>query len=219
MQDPLLHPGVLDTPNSASASDSAGSQTARTPARRPWSAQPKIPLLPESRRESAEMIGLQWADENKRKFIRAGSVDSAKENKFMPRSDTNWAPPVVGYGGHVPGYASGNLHGSPWKVTVISLSDMHIKLRPPVSIYSCYTHTMYVCMIIYTYRTNTHWRVHRDTLSLAPAHTRTHTRVCMYVYIYTYRHIFTLCYRNLGTVQIGTTAGIFPVPLSIFQSS
>jgi len=42
--------------------------------------------------------------------------ESSKENNFMPRMDKQWAPPVVGYGGHVPGYASGNLHGSPWKV-------------------------------------------------------------------------------------------------------
>jgi len=35
-------------------------------------------------------------------------------NGFMPRMDKVWVPPVVGYMGHVPGYGSGNLHGSPW---------------------------------------------------------------------------------------------------------
>eukprot|EP00277_Geminigera_cryophila_P039073 CAMPEP_0173104034 /NCGR_PEP_ID=MMETSP1102-20130122/38881_1 /TAXON_ID=49646 /ORGANISM="Geminigera sp., Strain Caron Lab Isolate" /LENGTH=230 /DNA_ID=CAMNT_0013999235 /DNA_START=149 /DNA_END=841 /DNA_ORIENTATION=+ len=109
LQDPLLNkPGLR--PMSARS----GSQTARASApQRPMSAQSPKSLASESRRLSAEVAGLQW--ENVRTLGRVDSEGSQKENNFMPRMDVNWCPPVVGYGGHVPGYASGNLHGAPWK--------------------------------------------------------------------------------------------------------
>jgi hypothetical protein len=50
---------------------------------------------------------------------RSATVANLQENSFMPRQDKRWSPPVAGYSGFVPGVASGNLHGSPWKVTRI----------------------------------------------------------------------------------------------------
>lgn len=75
---------------------------------RPWSAQGSKPGFQETKDMMADGADATFSGS------RFGSENS-KENNFMPRMDKQWAPPVVGYGGHVPGYASGNLHGSPWK--------------------------------------------------------------------------------------------------------
>ena len=130
LQDPLLHPQT-SRPNSAWQPHPRTSRPAS--ARQPFSrargdeareARGNVQLRPasaaqsdriarfqESRRMSAEMSGMHW-DEFERPAFDAG----AKENNYMPRMDNNWKPPIVGYGGHVPGYTSGNMHGSAWKV-------------------------------------------------------------------------------------------------------
>merc|ERR1712216_824049 len=77
---------------------------------RPWSAQASKPGLQIDTKDQLASGNFDGTTPRSR----FGS-ESSKENNFMPRMDKQWAPPVVGYGGHVPGYASGNLHGSPWK--------------------------------------------------------------------------------------------------------
>lgn len=37
------------------------------------------------------------------------------KDPFLPKQDRPWTPPISGYGGHFPGYASRNMHGKPWK--------------------------------------------------------------------------------------------------------
>ena len=131
LQDPLLRPQT-SRPSSARGPFSRQDPEARLAhaslPMRPASARQseRVSKLQQSGRLSAEMIGM--TDE----FARVPSFESAAsfgsrassssprdiENKFMPRMDNHWKPPIVGYGGHVPGYTSGNMHGSAWKVRV-----------------------------------------------------------------------------------------------------
>lgn len=106
VQDPQLHRTAAATvaesrlrPKSARA-EYTSPRVSGGNFQRPWSAQASKPGL--SALGPDALTG------------KLGSESS--ETNFMPRMDKQWAPPVVGYGGHVPGYASGNLHGSPWKV-------------------------------------------------------------------------------------------------------
>ena len=133
LQDPLLRPQT-SRPSSARGPFSRQNPEVRLAhaslPMRPASARQseRVSQFQQSERLSAEMIGMHRADE----FARVPSFESAAsfgsrasstsprdtENKFMPRMDNHWKPPIVGYGGHVPGYTSGNMHGSAWKVRV-----------------------------------------------------------------------------------------------------
>ena len=126
MQDPLLHPPQSRPSSARRAFSNAkvndylnGSQTARPGGPRPASAQaPTIARIQDSRRLSAEVNGLQWIERGSSPG-QPRSEASYKENFIMPRMESNWVPPIAGYGGHVPGYNSGNMHGSSWKVLSI----------------------------------------------------------------------------------------------------
>jgi hypothetical protein len=52
------------------------------------------------------------------------------EKNFLPRMDRIWTPPLVGYSGFIPGYSSGNMHGSPWKELVAPTPRDHISITP-----------------------------------------------------------------------------------------
>ena len=113
LQDPLLNP--QSRPASARVFGS-GAQTARVNKIRPMSAQsPTASRFLEPQRLPAKLTDMQWVDESRMRLEELAS-DGTKENRFLPRMDRKWSPPIVGYGGHMPGYASGNLHGHPWKV-------------------------------------------------------------------------------------------------------
>jgi hypothetical protein len=142
LQDPLLHPQT-SRPSSARGPFSRQDPEARRLSMQPASARQseRVSQFQQSGRLSAEMIGMHRAASDE--FARVPSFESAPSfgsrastssprdiegqgralsprsgNKFMPRMDNHWKPPIVGYGGHVPGYTSGNMHGSAWKVRV-----------------------------------------------------------------------------------------------------